>query len=105
MSWLLFLIILIILFVITVLSKKNEKLLLSHIQQLYPDEWDKFTTTKMGVKPNEVLPDLLKSSIQYGFLSTQNDSQLIYLYKKFKLYKYLSLGLFIVSILCLAGMI
>jgi len=81
----------------------NEKLLFSHIKKLYPDEWEKFNITKMGVKPYEVLPELLENSIKQGFLSKQNDSLLAKLRMKFKLFKFLSLGLFLASILCLTG--
>jgi hypothetical protein len=79
----------------------NEKLLFSHVKNIYPDEWEKFNITKMGVKPYQVLPELLENSIKQGFLSKQNDSLLIKLHMKFKLFRFLLLVLFLISIICL----
>jgi hypothetical protein len=103
MTWIIFLTILLIAILIMTLSKENEKLLFSHIKNTYPAEWQKFNITKMGVKPYEVLPEVMGNSIKQGFLSQQHDLKLLKLYKRFKLFKYLSFGVFLIVIFYAGG--
>lgn len=98
MDWIIFVTGIFLLFVIFYLAKTSVKKLLAHIKKLYPDEWRKLNATKLGVKPSEVFQEAIGTSMKHGFLSKQNDAQLVKLYKKYKLFNNLTLGIFLIDI-------
>ena len=98
-EWVIFLMIGAALFILGHKARKLDKETQELIAQRYPEEWQRMSADKMGMRANVLLAAKIEESINSGFLKNRDDQEIASMHKRAKLFRNLSFAALLAAII------